>query len=163
VFYAAEVVITVVAEIAFQRLLFFAESPGTPLPARPVEHTAFSVRVASARLLDLTRPPLSHDEISWTAPADYAACQALADAARQAGIEIIRSASVRDPAKGCNITLLSAAAFAAHAPARQQTWRLYLRPASIQVSCESPRMDLEFTERDFARENFDRVEKFITK
>src|SRR5205085_3795769 len=35
VFYAAEAVATAVAEMAFHRLLFFAESPATPWPANP--------------------------------------------------------------------------------------------------------------------------------
>lgn len=45
IFYAAEHIETAVAEMAFWRLLFFIESPGTPWPANPLEMTAFSVLI----------------------------------------------------------------------------------------------------------------------
>ena len=54
VFYAAEQVDTAVAEIAFWRLLFFLESPGTPWPSNPLELTAFAVAYKVDRCLDLT-------------------------------------------------------------------------------------------------------------
>ena len=56
VFYAAEAPETAVAEMAFYRLLFFAESPLTPWPVNPSEYTAFSAAVRTERALDLTRP-----------------------------------------------------------------------------------------------------------
>ena len=37
------------------------------------------------RAIDLTRPPLDRDAAAWTHPTDYAACQAIADVAREAG------------------------------------------------------------------------------
>ena len=46
VFYASETPQTAVAEMAFYRLLFFAESPDTPWPANPAEYTAFSTEYA---------------------------------------------------------------------------------------------------------------------
>jgi hypothetical protein len=49
VFYAAEEPRTAAAEIAFYRLLFFAESPDTPWPVNPFEFTDFSVGVQSLR------------------------------------------------------------------------------------------------------------------
>src|SRR5260221_4529061 len=39
VFYAADLAQTAVAELAFHRLLFLAESPVTPLPTKPAECT----------------------------------------------------------------------------------------------------------------------------
>ncbi len=57
VYYAAEAVETAVAEVAFYRLLFFAESPGTPWPENPAEYTAFSARFAVDRAIDLTAMP----------------------------------------------------------------------------------------------------------
>ncbi len=47
VYYASEHVETAVAEAAFHRLLFFADSPGTPWPANALELTAFSVPCAT--------------------------------------------------------------------------------------------------------------------
>ena len=90
VYYAAETMATAVAEMAFYRLLFFAESPETPWPTDAAEYTAFAATVATGRAIDLTRPPLDRDEASWTHRTDYEACQALAERAREAGLEAIR-------------------------------------------------------------------------
>ena len=97
-FYASERVETAIAETAFYRLLFHLEAPAARLPVRPTEHTAFRVRAATDRLIDLTAPPLARDAALWRHPVDYGPCQDLADAARGAGLHAIRYASVRDPA-----------------------------------------------------------------
>src|SRR5438552_11150402 len=49
VFYASERPTTAVAEMAFYRLLFFAESPDTPWPKDAAEFTAFQAAVRSGR------------------------------------------------------------------------------------------------------------------
>jgi len=77
VFYASEAAATAVAEMAFYRLLFFAESPGTPWPANAAELTAFSVSFGTERGLDLTVAPLSADRSIWTHPTHYEPCQDL--------------------------------------------------------------------------------------
>ena len=92
VYYAALSVETALAEMAFYRLLFFADSPGTPLPANAADYTAFSAAVDAREAIDLARPPLDRDAALWTDPSDYAACQALADTARAAGIAAILGA-----------------------------------------------------------------------
>src|SRR5689334_9257238 len=97
VFYAAEAPQTAVAELVFWRLLFFAESPDTPWPANAAEYTAFSAAYATKKAVDLTRGRLARDRDQWTHLSDYTACQALADAARTAKVELIRYLSVRDP------------------------------------------------------------------
>ena len=129
-FYAAEQVGTAVAELAFWRLLFFLESPGTPWPANPQHLTAFSVHYA-ALCLDLTAPPHDDDAERWTHPTDYAPCHAIADDARAAGCGAIRSRSARDPEGGANVTLLTCAAFAAPEPSARHRWRLKLGPAGV--------------------------------
>ena len=82
VFYASQTPATAMAEVAFHRLLFFAESPGTPWPANAGEHTAFAVRFRAVSGLDLAEPPLNRDAALWSHVTDYEPCQALADAAR---------------------------------------------------------------------------------
>lgn len=150
VYYAAENPSTAVAEMAFYRLLFFAESPDTPWPSDAAEYTAFSADVASARLLDLTRAPLSADANVWTDLVDYAGCQAFADAARGAGADVIRYQSVRDPAKGGNLAILLCRAFARPAPVDRQTWRMRLSASGVQALCEFPRQALEFPRDAFS-------------
>src|SRR5579863_265678 len=82
VFYGAERPQTAAAEIAFHRLLFYAESPGTPWPANAAEYTAFNAPVRTSAALDLTLPPLDRDQALWTDLRNYEPCQALAEAAR---------------------------------------------------------------------------------
>lgn len=151
VFYAAERVETALAEAAFYKLLFLAEAPGMTAPVRPVEHTAFRVSCATARAIDLTRPPLVADHALWTAPADYAACQALADAARAAEVAAIRYRSVRDPAGRANVALLTPRAFAAPAPKLFQTWKILARREGVRAIREFPtEAALAFSREDFA-------------
>lgn len=150
VFYAAERPATAVAEMAFYRLLFFAESPLTPWPADAADYTAFAASVLSARVLDLTEPPLSTDEALWTDPVSYEHTQAFAEVARAAGAEAIRYRSVRDPAGGANLALLSCSAFARTAPTERQSWRMRLSASGVQALCEFPRQAIEFPRGSFA-------------
>ena len=144
VFYASEQEETAVAELAFYRLLFFAESPLTPQPKSVVEFTGFSVSVATPLALDLTAAPLSRDEAAWTQRNDYTACQALADAARDAKIETLRYRSVRDPKGGCNVALLTCSAFTEPEPQERHSWRVKFNASGVQAICEFPLQRLEF-------------------
>ncbi len=124
IFYASEYVATAVAETAYWRLLFFSRSPGFAPPTNVVEHSAFTVPVRTARLIDLTEAPFDARRAAWTDPDDYAACQALAGRARAIEAQAIRYASARDPEGRANVALLDPAGFAARAPRIVQTWLL---------------------------------------
>lgn len=149
VYYAAERVETALAEMAFYRLLFYSESPATPLPANAGEYTAFSARIETAMALDLTRPPLCRDDAIWTDPQDYAPCQALADSARSAGMDAILYRSVRDPQGGLNIALLSPQGFASRMPVERMTWHIRLSESGVQTLCDFPKRRLGFSVADF--------------
>jgi hypothetical protein len=150
VYYASENPGTAVAEMAFYRLLFFAESPATPWPADAAECTAFSVEVTTARLLDLTDEPLAASEVTWTNLVDYADCQAFAEEARAAEAAVIRYRSVRDPQGGANLAILTCQAFGSPAPIERQTWRMRLSRSGVQALCEFPRLAIEFPREAFA-------------
>lgn len=150
VFYASEAPETAVAEIAFYRLLFFAESPATPYPDEATEYSAFAAAIETPRGLDLTAPPLDADRARWTHPTDYAACQALADSARAADIAALRYASVRDPDGGANVALLAATAFAAPQPVERRTWRLKLSAAGVLALCDFPEKRLSLPRAVFS-------------
>jgi len=150
VFYASLQAATAVAEMAFWRLLFYAESPKTPWPANPGEYTAFSVRYLAGKGLDLTRPALNRDVETWTHPTDYAPCQALADTAREAQVRAIRYQSAR--AAGQNVALLSCAAFASHAPVERQGWRIDVGAMGVRAICNFPEQRLAFDRSAFARD-----------
>lgn len=138
IFYASEKESTAIAETAYWRLRFFARSPGFVPPSTTSEHTSFSVRVASARALDLTRPPFAADSAAWTDPEDYTACQTLAAAAREADTQAIRTLSARDDAGGCNVVVLDPAAFAERAPWRGTTWHLRFEAGELVALAAFP-------------------------
>ncbi|MGV1835201.1 RES family NAD+ phosphorylase [Rhizobium rhizogenes] len=149
VFYASEQVETALAEMSFYRLLFFSDSPGTPLPANAAEYTAFAAVIATKQAVDLMLAPLERDREAWADPVNYEACQSLADAARAGKVDAILYQSVRDPKGGKNIALLTAHAFAAREPVERQTWRIRLSPAGVQALCEFPKARLGFARSDF--------------
>jgi hypothetical protein len=150
VFYASIHLTTAIAEMAFWRLLFYAESPGTPWPANPGEYTAFSVRFSTGKGLDLTRAPLNKDIDKWIQPIDYTHCQALADAAREAGMNVVRYQSAR--ADGENVALLACAAFASRKPVEQQRWRIHVGASGARAIGEHSDDRLAFDRAAFARD-----------
>ena len=150
VFYASAEVETAIAELAFYRLLFYAESPATPWPGNASEHTTFSVRYGSAKAIDLTRLPLSRRRKVWMHPTDYAPCQQMADEARAAGIEIIRFASLRDPRHRLNVALLTCRAFRVKEPTARASWRVRVGSGGVQAVRDFPRSSLEFGRDAFA-------------
>ena len=140
---------TALAEMAFYRLLFFAESPDTPFPANAADYTAFSVELTSRQSIDLTAAPLVVDAAQWTDPVTYESCQALAESARSAGIDLIRYQSVRDPARRANLAVLNCTVFSSPAPTTRQTWKIRLSPTGVQALRAFPPQSLEFTADDF--------------
>jgi hypothetical protein len=153
VFYGAERPRTAVAEMAFYRLLFYAESPETPWPTNPAEYTAFNAPTRSAKALDLSVSPLDRDQAFWTDLQNYAPCQTLADRARSAGVELIRYRSVRDPGRGCALALLTPAAFVAAEPTTFQTWRIRVGAFGAQAIREFPPERYEFPPATFAADH----------
>jgi hypothetical protein len=152
VFYASEEPDTAIAEASFYRLLFFAESPNTPWPSNPMEHTVFAVEVATARAVDLTRAPLVRDRAAWSHVSDYAPCLALADAAREAAMDAIRYESVRDPEARANVALLTCRVFTRNDAVERQTWHLHVGRAGVRAVCEAPGRSLAFGLAAFAND-----------
>jgi hypothetical protein len=137
VLYAAESVETALHEVAFYRLLFLAESPGMLQPERPTSLTAFCFPHGLAPCLDLTSGALAADRARWEALSDYAACQALADAAREAGADAIRYASVRH-AGGFNWAILTCRHLAAPHRDRYRQWFLLPDRRGVTAWTEHP-------------------------
>jgi len=153
VFYGSRTRSTAIAETAFHRLLFFADSPDTPWPENPAEYTAFSVRYRTNAGLDLTAAPFDHDRPVWTHPVAYEPCQELADAARQVDVEVLRYPSARDPAPGAvNIALLTCRAFSSRAPLERQAWRIHISDAGVRAICTFPEGRLELPREAFAHD-----------
>lgn len=150
VWYGAERPETAVAEMVFYRFLFYAESPRTPFPGNAMEFTAFSVVLATDRVLDLTTGALAEGHTYWMHLTDYAHFQSLAEAAREIDVEVIRYASVRDPDGGVNLAVLGCQAFARPEPIERQTWHIRIGKTGAQAVREHPRLGLEFATDAFA-------------
>ena len=149
VFYASATPATAIAEAAFHRLLFFADSPATPWPGAAGEYTVFSVRFRTSAGLDLSRAPFAADASRWKHPTDYEWCQEFAELARQAGVEVLRYLSAR-VSTGINVGLLTCRAFAAPRPVDRQTWRIQLGSSGVRAVCAFPEARLEFDREAFA-------------
>ena len=139
-FYTAERVETAIAEMAFYRVLFYAEAPDALIPADFAEYTAFSVSVATEALIDLSE----RQDPALSLLSDYSASQTFADLARAAGATGLRTLSVRCPEKGAALTWLSCEVFDRPDPIIRQTWRMRLTRLGVQVLCESPKLAIQF-------------------
>jgi hypothetical protein len=162
VFYASQQAPTAVAEMAFYRLLFYAESPATPWPQTTGQYTAFAVKYATPASIDLTMAPFDREAAKWLHATDYSHCQSLADAARQSGIEVIRYQSARAgygrsgalPVTKAhkNVAILACRAFASREPDARQNWRMHIGAVGIRAVCAVPPQRLAFDRAAFARD-----------
>jgi hypothetical protein len=122
VWYGADSVHTALAEVAYWRLRFLADSPLTPdLP--PVPHTAFRASISGTAIV-LFQSPFTAQRKRWEDPASYAATQGLAREARAGGVALIRYRSVRDSAHRPAVAVLTPKAFRKSAPLEQRNWLL---------------------------------------
>ena len=141
VFYGADARRTACAELGYWRWRFLTDSPALPR-LESVPHTLFYCE-ASGSTLDLTREPFRGDAARWMAPNDYSACQKLGAEARQAGMEMIRYASVRDPEHELCTAALTPQVFTPR-PLEEQTWRLAVTRQRILWQRESVLFDESF-------------------
>ena len=122
ILYAAEAEATVVAETAYWRFVFFSRSPGSSRPRTAIEHSSFTIEIGTDKALDLMLPPFEAEREKWTHPTDYVHCQALAGAARSAGVDAIRYESVRDTEHRANVAVLAPRAIRSKSPDFRNTW-----------------------------------------
>src|SRR6185437_16630623 len=123
VWYGAERVRTACAELGYWRWRFVTASAGLRrLDAVP--HTVFQAMVYASSV-DLRVQPFRSDQPFWSDPVDYSVCQAFAQVARTAQVQLIRYRSVRDPQHGGAGAVLDPAAFVGSVGvSRRQTWFL---------------------------------------
>jgi RES domain len=148
VFYASEKVETAVAELSFYRLLFFAESPGTPFPDAPTDFSAFAVSVKTPAMVDLSS--LAFPDPALSDLINYEACQSFADRVRRIHAGAVRYVSVRDPKRGFNLAVLTPSAFAAKQPKAWQTWRIKVGPHGVSALCDFPQARVSYDRITFA-------------
>ncbi len=153
VYYASEQSSTAIAEVIFYRMLFFIESPATPWPANATDYSAIEAAFQTTTMIDLTNEPYLSRLSDWTDHNSYGACQDLADKIREAGGDVIRYSSVRDPQRGKNLALLSGQVFAKADPVGQESWRIKLSNQGAVAIRDFPRLQFEFPWSDFDDDN----------
>ncbi|MDR3461159.1 MAG: RES family NAD+ phosphorylase [Beijerinckiaceae bacterium] len=149
VFYCAAASRTAIAELAFYRVLFFAESPDTPWPSNPSEYTAFAVALRSDRALDLTGEAFDNERSILEHLTDYSRCQQIETSFRTAGGEILIYKSVRDQHGGINYAVLKCSAFGENMPTKMESWRIYLSPSGVRATRDFPKLSIEFDPASF--------------
>ena len=125
--------------MAYYRLVFL-EGTRAELEPLAVELTAFSVRLATDRGIDLLAPPFARYAAVISSPTHYRISQALGRAMREAGVEAFRYRAARDPAGGAAIAAFTPAAFAERRPRTLTSWR-----------CTATREAVELWSRDYFR------------
>lgn len=131
VFYGADEVRTACAELGYWRWRFVMASEGLRASGLgPTAHTVFRAGVKGLGV-DLRVSPFDRHRSRWTQPDDYRETQALARAAREATIEVIRYESVRDPEKGGCAAVLRVEAFQPKRRLEEQTWHLTVTPGDV--------------------------------
>lgn len=149
VFYAAEHAETAMAETAFHRTLFYAESPDTPWPTNAGEYTAFACAFRSNHVSDIATKPYL-DDMRLYHLSDYSGSQTFADAVRAAGLDVIKYSSVRDPEGRNNLALLSCKVFAKPEPVERTSWKLHMDANGARALCESPSLSIQYDRTAFA-------------
>jgi hypothetical protein len=133
IWYGAESLRTVFAEVAYYRLLFL-EGTAADLGTVVTELTAFRARVGTERGIDLTAPPFSAHASVLTSPVSYDETQRLGTAMREAGVEAFRYRSARDPEGGPAIGVLAPVAFGRRQPHGFENWHCTANRARVEMA-----------------------------
>ena len=148
IWYGSDTLPTAFAEVSYYRMLFL-EGSRTDLGAVTTQLTAFRVSARASRGVDLTRPPFASHRRAIASPVSYKATQALGRAMRDAGVELFRYPSARDPGGGSNVAAFAPEVFGRSRPRDLQTWL-----------CTATRQRVELAKRDYfgrASHAFDRA------
>ena len=133
IWYGAETLRTVFAEVAYYRLVFL-EGTSADLGDVETELTAFRVQVRTDRGIDLTLPPFSEHEAVLASPTTYTETQALGAAMRAADVDAIRYRSARDTRGGVNVAVLAPPAFGRRQPRAFENWHCIASRERVEVA-----------------------------
>jgi RES domain len=129
VWYGAERERTACAEVGFWRWRFLTDSAALE-SLGPAPQTVFRAGI-DGQMVDLTELPFKRARAEWTDRKNYQATQGFARTAREAGLDAIRYESVRDPAHGAAVAVLTPECFKPHKPLEQHTWFLTVRRDTV--------------------------------
>jgi hypothetical protein len=133
IWYGAETLATLFAEVAYYRLLFL-EGTHAVLEPLATSLTTFAAHVHTRHGTDLTQPPFAAHLAVLASPVGYDATQALGAAMRADGVEACRYVSARDAAGGVNVAVLVPTAFARRRPHDLRAWHCTATRARVEVT-----------------------------
>jgi len=133
IWYGSQTRETMFAEVAYYRLVFL-EGTTADLGTVTTQLTAFTVHARSTRGIDLTSPPFDSHRRTIASPVKYAETQSLGRAMRDAGVELIKYPSARDPQRGANIAAFTPGVFGKAKPRDLQTWHCTATRAVVELA-----------------------------
>ena len=124
---------TAFAEVAYYRMVFL-EGTRADLGLVTTQLTVFRVNASSKRGVDLTRAPFDKHRRTIASPSKYSETQALGRAMRDAGVELFRYPSARDPKRGANVAAFTAGVFGRSQPRDRETWHCLASKQSVELA-----------------------------
>lgn len=137
IWYGSETLSSAFAEVAYYRFVFL-DGTIADVDGLTTQLTAFRVTASSQRGVDLAAPPFDKHRRAIASPSKYSDSQALGAAMRDAGVELFRYHSARDPGRGINAAAFTPAVFGRAKPRDFETW-----------NCQATREWVELMKRDF--------------
>jgi hypothetical protein len=132
VWYGAEEIGAACAEVAYWRHRFILDSVPMLKTDLLTEHTFFQAKV-EGRAIDLMSEPWVDASAAWTHGSDYTETQAVAEAARDSGVQWICYESVRSPTERCAAVLDVDALEMVDQGKTQQTWHCRATRTSVMM------------------------------
>ncbi len=142
VWYGAEELYAACAEVAYWRHRFILDSALLSNTQLLTEHTFFLAEV-KGKVIDLTSPPWVKARAVWTHGSEYAETQAVADAAKEVGVQWLCYESVRAPGKRC-AAVLDVEALEMLLDTPQQTWHCKATRVTVSLVHQTARYDWFF-------------------
>ncbi len=150
IWYGAEQIRTVLAEVSYYRL-FFLDASAAALAPITVDLTSFEVALRSDRFVDLTDAAFVEYSDVISSPSQYEDAQRLGQEMREAGVELFRYRSARDRFGQANVGLFKPDAFASNVPTGFRTWRCVASKDAVEMSGKDylSRVRYRFPRSDF--------------
>lgn len=142
VWYGAKELYAACAEVAYWRHRFILDSVALLHTDLLTEHTFFQAEV-KGKAVDLMSPPWVESRAAWTHGSDYAQTQAVADAAKDVGVQWICYESVRAPGNLC-AAVLDVEALEMLPRVAQQTWHCKATRQTVTMVHQTERHDWAF-------------------
>lgn len=133
VWYGSDSRDTAFAEVAYYRFVF-REGTRADLGVISTPLTIFRVKARSARAVDLAVPPFASYRHAIASPVRYDDAQTLGAAMREAGVELFRYPSARDPDGGSNVGAFTPEVFGRAKPRELQTWQCVSTPDMVELA-----------------------------